>query len=329
MGQELSGVFEMRIYDGDFSVRSLIEDCSVPRRLSELPVAGHEPAPEIDIEKLNRRLAELPVAEIRRRRQRMNTFYEEVLVSSDPDKGISFTSLLMILAHYKVINDNKSLRLEEFLRRRARLQRVEEAVRRNVVVGFFDTLYWARRFRRAMESKKSGRMTAVPQFTVPEIFVDDEDITNAERGPQEPTGSPMFSPVDLSPMDGAEWRASGSEIRSPSPPAGEMTLRSRANSLQATPSQSPTRPALQRSPRQSPQMSPFSPPADAPEWQFASALSRPPSPLEAEPGLGPVDGRSRQNSSVSAADVLEVLDNSAWGESIRRSFTMRRSGGPR
>jgi hypothetical protein len=40
----------------------------------------------------------------------MNTFYEEVLVSSDPDRGIGFTSLLMILAHHKVINDNKSLR---------------------------------------------------------------------------------------------------------------------------------------------------------------------------------------------------------------------------
>ena len=35
---------------------------------------------------------------------------------------------------------NSSYRLEEFLRRRARLQRVEEEVRRRVVVGFFNTL---------------------------------------------------------------------------------------------------------------------------------------------------------------------------------------------
>ena len=105
-------MFEMRVYDGDFTVGRLIEDCSVSRRHSELPVEGHEPAPEIDLAKLNRRLAELPVAEIRRRRARMNIFYEEVLVSSDPDKGIAFNALLMILAHYKVINDNKSLRYE-------------------------------------------------------------------------------------------------------------------------------------------------------------------------------------------------------------------------
>ena len=102
----------MRIYDGDFTVGRLIEACSKPsaRRVSGLPVQGHEEMPEIDITKLNAQLAKLPIQEIRRRRQRMNTFYEEVLVSSDADRGIQFTTLLLILAHHKVINDNKSLR---------------------------------------------------------------------------------------------------------------------------------------------------------------------------------------------------------------------------
>jgi hypothetical protein len=113
--KELSGIFEMRIYDGDFTVGRLIEQCATaPRRVSNLPVPGREPTPEIDIISLNRCLADLPIAEIRRRRRRMNTFYEEVLVSSDPDRGIGFTSLLMILAHHKVINDNKSLRYAQF-----------------------------------------------------------------------------------------------------------------------------------------------------------------------------------------------------------------------
>jgi hypothetical protein len=105
----------MRIYDGDFTVGRLIEQCgTAPRRASNLPVPGREPTQEIDIISLNRCLSDLPIAEIRRRRRRMNTFYEEVLVSSDPDKGIQFTSLLMILAHHKVINDNKSLRYARF-----------------------------------------------------------------------------------------------------------------------------------------------------------------------------------------------------------------------
>jgi hypothetical protein len=105
----------MRIYDGDFTVARLIEDCSRPRRQSGLPVEGQIEPREIDINKLNARLAELPIREIRLRRARMNKFYEEVLVSSDHDRGISFNSLLMILAHYNVINDNKSLRFVTFV----------------------------------------------------------------------------------------------------------------------------------------------------------------------------------------------------------------------
>lgn len=312
---ELSGIFEMRIYDGDFTIASLIEECSnVSSRESNLPVSARKPTREIDLDKLNRRLAMLPVADIRRRRSRMNTFYEEVLVSSDLDKGIQFSALLMILAHHKVINDNKSLRLEEFLRRRARLQRVEEAVRRNVVVGFFDTLYWARRFRRAMEQKKQGRMATIPQFTVPEIFVDDEDITNAQRGQESGSGSPLFSPQDL---HASFPRGSANHAQSPPQPMAldiSAANRSRTNSIQQTPTGSPI--------RGSAQPSPFSASSGEQDWQFASALSRPPSPLQ--PDAGQDGNRSRANSAVSAAEVLEVLDNSAWGESIRRSFTQRR-----
>lgn len=159
-----------------------------------------------------------------------------------------------------------------------------------------------------MDQKKQGRMATIPQFTVPEIFIDDEDITDAQRNQQaSPGGSPLFSPQDVhaGDMQGVE------------PPLLDTSAaqsRSRANSIQQTPQSSPT--------RASPHVSPFSPPAGEGEWQFASALSRPPSPLEPDPG--PSNARSRANSAVSAADVLEVLDNSAWGESIRRSFTQRR-----
>lgn len=100
----------MRIYDGDFTVSRIIEDCSKPTQDHGLPVEGRKQTPEIDLRKLNDRLSELPIDEIRRRRARMNRFFEEMLNGSDPDRGINFTSLLITLAHYKVINDNKSLR---------------------------------------------------------------------------------------------------------------------------------------------------------------------------------------------------------------------------
>jgi len=323
----------MRIYDGDFSVRSIIEDCTIkPIRAPALSFDGAAEANRIDLDLLNDRLRDLPIHEIRKRRQRMNTFYEEVLVSADPDRGIEFNALLMILAHYKVINDNKSLRLEEFLRRRARLQRVDEAVRRNVVVGFFDTLYWTRRFRRRIDSRKSARLTTVPShdFEVPEIFV--QEATDSPNH-DDPMAGPI-TPIERLSFDGPEWpspsrsakssRSTATELRDGSPGAhAASVLRNRGDSIQMSPSGSPTRsraPTLQSHP--SPAGSSMSG-----QWQFAEALQRPTSPGHLSGGDGTSDGdggRSRANSSVAAQNVLDVLDNSAWGESIRRSFTIRR-----
>lgn len=299
----------MRIYDGDFTVARLIEDCSRVKRVSGLPVEGPEEEREIDLKKLNKRLAELPVKEIRRRRARMNKFYEEVLVSSDHDRGIQFTSLLMILAHYKVINDNKSLRLNEFLRRRARLQRVDEAVRRNIVIGFFDTVYWSRRFRHHMERRSAGIMTAVPQFTVPEIFVEHEE-DQAGASPRPDHLSPQ---TPISPRTSAYGAVTPPEGRSRAPTLrrGEST-----SSIQLSPTTSPHRSPPSFLVRQE---SGGSDTGD--NRRLGQGIGRSVSPLDVDEPSG---GRNRAASNVSAQDVLEVLDNSAWGESIRRSFSMRR-----
>src|SRR5271163_4261102 len=138
----------MRIYEGEHTVRNILDSCQVDPRASFQAPANPRIIHGIDLDKLNAVLNTIPFEEIRKKRARMNVFYEEIMVSADPDRGISFTSCLMTLAHYNVIDDTKSLRLDEFLRRRARLQRVDESIRRNIVRGFFDTLYWSQWFRR-------------------------------------------------------------------------------------------------------------------------------------------------------------------------------------
>jgi voltage-dependent calcium channel len=340
---ELSGVFEMRIYDGDFSVRALIEDCKVqPSRTSALPVDGASEY-EIDLARLNHRLAELPIEQVRARRARMNTFYEEVLVSADPDKGISFNALLMILAHYKVINDNKSLKLEEFLRRRARLQRVEEAVNRNIVVGFFDTLYWSRWLRRTMERKRSARVTAIPQFDVPEIFVHDDG--GAQPPPPTPSQPKKFdvpsvsvTPVDFSPDETAEslgvGRApsTGTDLGRPRSTSPGTVVRQRSSSIQhsepdadlAIPGESPHLSAHSHQP--SPSSSSIQP-----DWHFAAAMENAGGPPGLSPPASPrltpeasAAARSRSNSAVSQHEMLGMFQDSAWGESMRRSMTTKR-----
>ncbi|PHH80248.1 hypothetical protein CDD80_2271 [Ophiocordyceps camponoti-rufipedis] len=178
---ELSGVFQMRIYEPQDSVRQILEDVRGEDRTSRARNMSTRAYEEIDLEKLRKRLNLLDVEGIQKRRRRFKIFYGEVLASADPDKGVAFPDVLMILAHYNIINDSKSLRLAEFLRRRARLQRVDEEIRRKIVQGFFDTLYWSRKFKKHMERKRAARMSGVPGMPVPDILVDHDntdDVSN-------------------------------------------------------------------------------------------------------------------------------------------------------
>ncbi|OTA80180.1 hypothetical protein M434DRAFT_38093 [Hypoxylon sp. CO27-5] len=295
---ELSGIFEMRIYDAEDSVRQILEDIQndeTSMRHSSIATASNLGG--VDIHRLNQRLAQIDVQKVRERRRRFNIFYEEVMVSADPIQGISFTTVLMIMAHYKIISDSKSLRLEEFLRRRARLQRVEEEVRRRIVVGFFDTVYWSRKFKRHMEKKRSARMTAVPQLDVPDIFVDDEEDrqraaqqrTTMAAPPARTNSSDFLAVSDAARPHHRSW-ASGADI--------SMYDSSQAHPL-SLPRASPSMPGHQ---------------------SHTSAFS-----FELQDSGTNSGENSRRGSSVSPAQVRELLDDSVWVESIRRSATIRKS----
>ena len=300
----------MRIYEDDYTVRNILDDCSInPRDSFQVHTAGRI-VHGVDLDRLNNRLNSIPVADIRRKRARMNVFYEEIMVSADPDRGISFTSCLMTLAHYNVIEDSKSLRLDEFLRRRARLQRVDESIRRNIVRGFFDTLYWSRRFRRHKNYSRDSRMAGPPQLTVPEIFVEDPDDATTNIESTEPQD--FTEPVPVSPRI-MEPGTSSSSFNARGVPRIDTTLRRRDSSKA-----SPTRD--EHSPR--PSLSP----SPSPGWLFPTDTSYP-GPDRATTPTSPREGHSRQGSAVSSMgtqSVIESFDNSAWGESIRRSFTLRR-----
>jgi hypothetical protein len=300
----------MRIYEDDYTVRNILEDCSInPRDSFQVHTAGRM-IHGIDLDRLNNRLNSIPVADIRRKRARMNVFYEEIMVSADPDRGISFTSCLMTLAHYNVIDDAKSLRLDEFLRRRARLQRVDESIRRNIVRGFFDALYWSRWFRRQKNYSRDSRMAGPPQLTVPEIFVEDPDDTTTNIKSTEPQD--FTEPVPVSPRI-MEPGTSSSSFNARGVPQIDTTLRRRDSSKT-----SPTRDEYSPRPSLSPSRSPG--------WLFPTDTSYL-GPDRATTPTSPRTGHSRQGSAVSsigAQGVIESFDNSAWGESIRRSFTLRR-----
>jgi len=295
---ELSGVFQMRIYDGDFTVGRIKEDCSV--QPDDPPSPNRRVVDGIDLDKLAERVNQIPVAEIRQRRERMNVFYQEVLLTAEPERGIPFTAVLFLLTHYNVIVDSRSLRLEEFLRRRARLQRVDETIRRNTVVGFFDTLHWSRKFRQAVNRRRNSRLASPPGLPVPEIFVEDPDdridASTSSTEPRDFTSSTPVYPVrkpspNLPPIDtSVQYRDS---LRSPASITG----------YNESPVSSPIRSA-----------------------RLASVDTSYPGPARSSPTT-PTLGHSRHGSTVSGNNtlgVIESFDTSAWGESLRRSFTTNR-----
>lgn len=109
---ELSGVFEMRIYPHEHSVRRILEDIQPEQNSGRVMSMSSTSAAitGVNVRALNKRLTQIDPQAIQRSRARYNLFFEEVMVSADVDRGISFTTVLMILAHYNVISDNKSLK---------------------------------------------------------------------------------------------------------------------------------------------------------------------------------------------------------------------------
>lgn len=319
-----------------------MDDCKVDEpesRASVLPIGDdRKPQVKIDLNKLNARLAQMPVNDIRQRRRELSVFYTEILRGANHDKGIPFTLVLMTLAHYKIINDNKNLRLEEFLRRRARLQMVEDEVRRSIVSSFLDTLHWRRNYRKTLQQKNAARMTTIPQLQVPEIYVEDEDEDELRREPTKSSLKPSLTISIPSINTSADSITSGRSAKGEVSPGA--VLRNRADSyMTGSPSGSPTRLAI--SPQSSPQLRNRISDVSAPSRLGPGGWDRPPSPMGSDEGgaygqhlgeprpslAGRERDRNRASSAVSHQGVLDALQDTAWGTSLRRSFTTTRSSG--
>lgn len=147
-----------------------------------------------------------------------------------------------------------------------------------------------------MDRHKSARMTDIPQFGVPEIIVDDDENDGSSRN-MRPTGSPLLSPADIPGRPRDSFReafgADGVAYR----PDGGSAFSSPARSPNLTPHHHASNSGISG-------------------YNLNFDLQE---PAEAQ--------HSRNGSGVSAENVLEVFNESAWGESLRRSFTMRRPRG--
>jgi hypothetical protein len=107
----LTGVFEVKPYPSGVSIRNLIRS-SIPDPIENasgrlLVATGKKCA--VDIRNVERMVEQVAPALVRERRQLFARLYHEARISEEAGRGISFTSMLFMLAHYKLVEDEKAL----------------------------------------------------------------------------------------------------------------------------------------------------------------------------------------------------------------------------
>jgi hypothetical protein len=187
-------------------------------------------------------------------------------------------------------------------------------------------------------------MTRVPAFGVPEILVHDEGETDVSQARKFTVPELSITPVEYDPSDTADvfarlasphegaaanrrrGRSGGSAGGHDGDGGHPHERRDRSTSIQLTPTTSPVRGESRLSPQHRPSPSSHS---IQPDWHFAAAIGgaaahRHSPPVS--PGLGRADeaaARSRANSAVSQNEVERMFQDSAWGQSMRRSVTQK------
>lgn len=214
------------------------------------------------------------------------------------------------------------------MRRRARLQRVEEEVRRRVVVGFFDTLYHSRKFKRHMMMKHSARMTTTPQLGVPDIFVDDEEqrakkksYQNGGYGPLSPN-TPGSAPLHSTFLSPTRNSAGSGHQKTYSNASADLTLQTNFDGYGGHPLSMPRRGNGEGSSTQAGHAGGAGYDGhQSTHSAFSFELQEPASNRSSRRAS---NRNSRSNSAVSPIQMSQILDDSIWMASIRRSATMKR-----
>ena len=84
--------------------------CRVQEEDSQWVTSNTSETGGIDVVKLHRILNGPDNAKIRKRKMLYTRMYNEAMIFQEPGKGISFTHMLLILAHHKLIDDREALR---------------------------------------------------------------------------------------------------------------------------------------------------------------------------------------------------------------------------
>lgn len=105
--QKLNGIFEVRIYPTEYSVPSIVSTCKDIRKIATKE--GTEVEMTLNPRKVNRVLRKVDFDIIKQRRAVYCRLFHEASIIDSHRKGISFTDMLFLLAHHKLIVDRDAL----------------------------------------------------------------------------------------------------------------------------------------------------------------------------------------------------------------------------
>ncbi|KAI0667461.1 Ion transport protein-domain-containing protein [Trametes maxima] len=170
---KLSGIFEVRIYPVEYSVHRIMAFSKDPdnrHSLSDKFVEGY------DFNKVEGILGGIDRAAIKRRKNLYNRLYHEARVSIEPNKGISFTNMLLLLAHHKLIVDREALVLKDLVVRTETNKLVTDLVDFDRVQSLLLMILYRRRYLAQREQARMQQMGII-QTDIPAIIVDDFPTT--------------------------------------------------------------------------------------------------------------------------------------------------------
>lgn len=164
---KLNGAFEVRIYPSEYNIR----------KIANTVRTGPD---TVDAVKLDAILSTIDYAAIRRRRNVYARLLNEANLAAGRQSsksggtgGISFTGMLMLLAHHKLIVDREALNLKDLVARTEINRLVTDLVNLDRVKSMFTTISYRRRFLAHMKDKRMQESLAFgSQHGVPHIVVD-------------------------------------------------------------------------------------------------------------------------------------------------------------
>ncbi|THU96001.1 hypothetical protein K435DRAFT_778779 [Dendrothele bispora CBS 962.96] len=213
---KLSGVFEVRIYPADYSIPNILEAC---KDSSDSSYAWPPPrvVDGVNLNNLETALNGVDYAAIRKRKAIYTRLYHEATIAHQPGRGISFTDMLLLLAHHKLIVDHEALVLSDLVARTETNKLVTDLVNLDRVHSLLKTISHRRRFLSHLQRRRAEKYESMQE--IPSIVVDAMPSTppSTTRDISSPQNTPNHSPnpsivVDRSSMSALQRSKRVSDI---------------------------------------------------------------------------------------------------------------------